>query len=455
MTEFLTQLSNRQLAIIIWIVFAIALMCLKSELRQSIGRFIKAFFQPKLIATFGSAILYVTGNVACLKLIGLWSFEQLASTIEWTLTFAFVAMFEVIGRSNDDRVFRKLVRDLFTFTVVFLFITEMHSFSLLVEILILPIVIVIAGVSAVAELKPEHKQLHGWLQNILIAAGSGAFLYSLIKTFTERETISVLGVALDFSLPILLSLLFLPFLFLLSRYIAYESAFTSFGHWLENTSLKKRAKWKAVRQFGWNIDFLNRWKQLVQRRRPTNEQELDETFSEIRKVREREMNPPKIAAEDGWSPYAALKFLQSSPLTMRDYHWCFEDEWMASSDTFQIGNALFKNRISYFIEGGEIAATSLKLRVRIDTIDDASEALDLFKSMSQVLLLHALQKSDIDEQLTALEKMETFSFRIEHWQLSLERNDLELSGPLEGAYNLTLQILVKKDGDTDLPPLSP
>jgi len=64
MTEFLTQLSNRQFAIIIWIVFAIVLMSLKSELRQSIGRVIKAFFQPKLIATFGSAILYVTGSVA-------------------------------------------------------------------------------------------------------------------------------------------------------------------------------------------------------------------------------------------------------------------------------------------------------------------------------------------------------------------------------------------------------
>jgi len=96
----------------------------------------------------------------------------------------------------------------------------------------------------------------------------------------------------------------------------------------------------------------------------------------------------------------------------------------------------------------------LKLRVRIDTIDDAEGALNLFKSMGQVLLLKALQRSDIDEQLTALEKMEPFSFRIKHWQLSLERSDLEFSGPLEGAYNLTLQISVGDDGDNDLSPLS-
>jgi len=365
-----------------------------------------------------------------------------------------VAMYEVHGRRNDDRVFGKLVRDLFTFTVVFLYITEMHSFSLLVEILIIPIVIVIAGMSADAELKPEHKQLHGWLQNILIAAGSGAFLYSLVKTFSERETISVWGVALDFSLPILLSLLFLPFLFLLSRYIAYDSVLANFAHWLENDSLKKQVKWRVFREFGWNVDLLNRWKRLVQLQRPTDKKEFYNTFLEIRKVREREKNPPKIAVEDGWSPYAALKFLQSSPLTMRDYHWCYEDEWMASSDSLEIGNGLFKNSISYFIEGGEIAATSLKLRVRIDTIDDAEGALNLFKSMGQVLLLKALQRSDIDEQLTALEKMEPFSFRIKHWQLSLERSDLEFSGPLEGAYNLTLQISVGDDGDNDLSPLS-
>lgn len=83
-----------------------------------------------------------------------------------------------------------------------------------------------------------------------------------------------------------------------------------------------------------------------------------------------------------------------------------------------------------------------KLRVRIDTPDDADGALELLKSMGQLLLLKALQRPDIDEQLSALESLEPFVCDLNQWHLSLERRDHELRSPLEGTYDLTLQISV-------------
>lgn len=402
------------------------------------GGVVKAFFKWPLLRIFIVAIIYIALTVWLLQWREIWTVDNLKSTIAWTLTFAFVAMFEANRMSDDDRYFSKMLRDVISFTVVFIFIIELHSFSLITELIAIPIITFIAMLHAFSETKKEYadvEKLFGWIVALI---GFGYLGISIWKTVENFQTLVTVDTLREFLIPILLSLMFLPFLFGLGLYMIYERIFVSMGIWMEDKKLVSYAKRQALLKCRTNIDYLERWSRHVQRERPETKETMKQTLHHVRAVLNREKNPTPVSVEDGWLPWSAKDFMKEFELKTRDYHEGFEGDWFAESNMKQIGHGWPKNNLAYYVDGTAECAKQLKIKLNVNDPENDTEARTLLSAAILSLIEKAGAQSLSPFIVKKIERLEDFKRSLAPHTLSLKKDDW--SGGMLPGYDLIFTI---------------
>lgn len=420
MSELLKQLSNREIATLFWIGLFLTSPLVVPTSRQPMGRLIKAFCQPAILRVVAMAALYIMGTVCLLKWRGIWTSDFIYSTVNWAISFALVTMFEAHKLASNNRLMGKIIRDVMSVTAVLIFIVELHSFSLVVELIALPVLTAITLMHEMAKMNEAHAAAGKLLGTILAIVGLSYFGFSLWQTWVGSEEINGLDTLRAFIIPILLSLLFLPFLFGLGVYMAYERVFASLSLWMDR-KLLKYSKWQAVVRCGTNLDYLERWQRAVQRERPETTEATLKLFIDVGAVLKREKSPPEVKPTDGWSPWSAKDFMRTFELETRDYHQGYEGVWFAETNLKPLGTGYPRNNIAYYIEGEASCAKQLKLKLNVNAPANESEARALFAQAALYLLLKASQTEPtqwIEQKIEALEDFEIAS--IPH-KISLKR----------------------------------
>lgn len=77
--------STREIAIFIWFLILLIFAIRTKEVRNSIVRVIKAFFNRKLFLAFCTLLIYILLVVFILSVIGFWDISLLKDTVFWTL----------------------------------------------------------------------------------------------------------------------------------------------------------------------------------------------------------------------------------------------------------------------------------------------------------------------------------------------------------------------------------
>jgi hypothetical protein len=402
------ELNNREIATLFWLTLLVVGAFAWPATRSSAFGVIKAFFRRPLLIVFAAAALYVAACVALLQTFHLWEWANLKTTMVWAASFAFLSMFDLNRIDEDHTYFRKTLRDTLSVTAALLFIAQFYAFRLAIELLLLPAITFIALLHAIPEAKPEHAAVNSLLGNLLATTGLTFFAYSAYQTVRHWSEFATVHTAREFGVPILLSILFLPFLYVMSVYSVYERVFIGLTWAIENDRLRRYAKRKALLNFRLDLDLLKRWRRMMLHGRPEECEAIRQSFRKVRILRERERNPPPVPPEEGWSPYLAKEFLAEDGVVSEDYHLLYEDEWMASSKAFKFGKRGFGNSITYYVEGNEHAARKLTLEVTVTHIEKAGEADERFVSMCRTLLRKALGNEVAELLPPTLADFETF-----------------------------------------------
>jgi hypothetical protein len=217
--------SNREVALGLWLATFLAFALSKRGVREASGEFIKALLQWKVLVVIGLALLYVTGVVAVLFAVGVWTIDLLKDTILWFLFSGLAVAFALIGSSQDEGVFRKIVVDSVKIMVIIEFITSTYTLSLLAELVLAPILAVLAGMDAVASTDERYGpagKLLKWLQGMI---GFAIVLYAVGQAIADYRTLGSLTTLRTVVLAPLLSILFSPFVYFLVPYTHYETLF--------------------------------------------------------------------------------------------------------------------------------------------------------------------------------------------------------------------------------------
>lgn len=198
----------------------------------------------------------MAGVVSGLASVGFWTTALAGATAFWLAGPGMVMLFTSNAATTDPHYLRSLVRRALWFLLGVEFIVNLYVFPLVVEILLVPVLTVIAVFGV---LPPETKGAPGakrFSEIVLAAFGIFLFLRFAVRVATDFGSFASSETLARFWLPPALTLAVLPFFYLLGVYMLYEQAFLRLGFFMEGEPLLRYAKRTMVRRFGLNLSEL-------------------------------------------------------------------------------------------------------------------------------------------------------------------------------------------------------
>lgn len=220
--------STREIALTIWFIILLIYVSLGKHVRDSIVGIFKVFLDKKIVIALSTMLIYILLVILILSYIRFWDMSLLKDTIIWIL-FSGIVLFMNTNKVKNVNYFSKLIKDNIKIIVIFEFLSNLYTLSLLGELIFIPIVSFFSIVGVFAEnsskQKENHKKVDVLCKNILGLIGLGMIGYVIYKTITEYNLLLSVSNLKSFLLPILLVILTLPYFYFFALFMRYETLF--------------------------------------------------------------------------------------------------------------------------------------------------------------------------------------------------------------------------------------
>ncbi len=258
MSKLLEIFTTRELALIVWIVILICVAFILPKWRYHAKAIAKAATHPILLTLDATLVIYISAIVAILWVVGFWDISLLKDTIFWTL-FSAVGMFRSIDKVRDARYFGQLIKESVAIPAFFDFLINLYPFCLVVELIVLPLVLFLTFANTYAKYHADNdvnqKKVHGCLTTMSIIVGLIYIGYAIIRTICEYDNVLTADTAKQFILPILLILLFVPYLYVLALYFKFNTMFRANNVLFRDRSKADRRRIKFFVLYYGNFSF--------------------------------------------------------------------------------------------------------------------------------------------------------------------------------------------------------
>jgi hypothetical protein len=255
MSTVWNELDNREKALLFWVAVLIA-VAFRMRAGRDFVRTIGGVLRGKLLLMLLGYVLYVAGVIVLLAGAGFWTTAVASATAFWFAGPGMVMFLTSNAAISDPHYLRNLLQRALWFLLGIEFIVNLYVFPLAVEILLVPVVAVIAVFGA---LPPDTKGAAGakkFSETALAAFGVFLFIRFAVRVATDFSDFTSSETLARFWLPSVLTLAVLPFFYLLGVYMLYEQAFLRLGFFMEGEPLLGYAKRSMVRRFGLSLSEL-------------------------------------------------------------------------------------------------------------------------------------------------------------------------------------------------------
>lgn len=362
-------LSNREMAIALWVIAIFIYISLSTKMggvRKSFNRVITALFARQVILVFILMSIYVGVVVYFMFRAGLWNIGQIKNTIFWAVAVGFMSLVKLDSIKKDKSFFRKSVFENIKILAIIQFLVNFYVFSLWIELLLVPVLVIILVMSAIAELDEKLNQAKKFLDGVILFFGLLLIFYAAYMILNNFNDFAKRNTLYDFFVPPLLTLFYLPFIFLMMVYSIYEQVFIRLIFIIRDKRIRFVAKTYAILFFNFRLSRLERWINHISRREISSHEDLVKSFLYICKVKNQESSVSQVPFEEGWSPYIAKDFLFANGLKTGYYDIFYENEWQAISSMMEIGGGIIPDNMAYYVEGNESVAKKLKIKLNIN-----------------------------------------------------------------------------------------
>lgn len=223
MTE---ALSAREIAIGVWLFVGLALALSVRGIRKSFLGLLRAFFADKILVFVGAMLLYTSVVIAVLLVLGFWETALLKDTVFWVLFSGFALAFRVATSSDSDLPLRKILKDTVSVVIVLEFLTNAYTLPLVGELLLVPALVFLGLLDAVARADEKNASVTRLTSVLLVAAGLALIGFAVVSALSDGSQLWTLtSLKLLLTAPVL-SLCFLPFLYLVALCMAYDRLYS-------------------------------------------------------------------------------------------------------------------------------------------------------------------------------------------------------------------------------------
>lgn len=221
--------STRELATAFWvgaILIAVGMAIVTNKkIRQGFIGVLKCFFNRKLRKLWEIYFLYIGIITLMFSRFPIWKNIYLKDIILWTLFSGLTICMNAVASEADEKYISKVLKDNIRFTVVTEFLLSTVTFSLWVELIIIPITTVIVLFDTVAEHKSDAIAVHKLLQDVMAFAGLCVILQTVRVGILEYRELNVINTLVSFFIPIVYLLLVTPLEYAFELYSKYEMLF--------------------------------------------------------------------------------------------------------------------------------------------------------------------------------------------------------------------------------------
>lgn len=277
------DINNRELATVIWIV--ILFTCLfyyHRDVRDSFCNVIKCFFDKKILFVVALSAIWMSIGVFILYKMNAWQWNNIKTTLTW-FAFSIVTMIIGVSKAEDKKkYFLSLFKENINISVFLTFVIELYSFSFFIEFIMIPISVLLSVYINYNVLSKDNVKVRLLINIAFVFWVVAYFLHSIYLSISLFNTDWLLINLIELFLPVILSLIFIPFLYILSIYMEYERVFSSLKIHFNNDELFKYAKKLSLKSFKLNVDYLRRWNRNIRLNQVTSKVDLEKSVCDIK-----------------------------------------------------------------------------------------------------------------------------------------------------------------------------
>jgi len=277
------QLNNREIAIVSWGIVCIFLALLNTGIRKSFGGVLKSLFSGEILAMVLLNTLIFFGIIYGLHRLGLWQNFLWKDAIFWWGT-SFVMLFNANKALEEDNYYKKEFLKLLKLEAILIFFLSLYTFSLLTEIIFIPIWTLLILVQVTADLQKEHKSIGKGLATFNGSIVLFLIGYSLKEFLVDPEQTLNLQNLISFVFPIGLTIFYIPLLYILSLYMIYESFFIRLECFLKK-DFNLKNKLRIFKTCKLSVNSVKKFQeQSLQKDHIRSESDLLETIKNFKKI---------------------------------------------------------------------------------------------------------------------------------------------------------------------------
>lgn len=249
--------NSRQMALIIWAALLLVYLLIRGPaVRKSTATVVRTMVGTRVLVP---ALLLVATVVALLyaaSKFGLWDISRATDTAFW-FGSAFALLLNMSRVTEGDRYIRRTIGELCGIALVLEVVLEVSVLSLPVEMILVPVITIVALMQVVANANPEHHAILGCLGWALGLIGVALATVSVYRVVTDFDRLDLDALGRQALLPIWATLGVLPFIYALGVYSKYEWINTIVD-FRSGKSRKRRLLIKAafVREYGFRASRL-------------------------------------------------------------------------------------------------------------------------------------------------------------------------------------------------------
>lgn len=393
--------TTREISTFIWLIVISIFMVYNKNIRQCLIGIIKAFGNRFIVVGVIYLITYTLLNIDLLVRVSYWEISMLKDTLFWFL-FSGLIIFFSLYKAREVLYFSNLLKNNIKAVIIFEFIANLYTFNLFVELLIFPIIAFASIIEGYARKEPNLEKISLSLGKILTLIGFSMILFTVYKTVSDYNNFfSILNLK-TFLLPIILTVLSLPYFYGLTLYMRYENFITvvKHTHRNENPTIINNLIKATFKYANLNINTLGRiWKYQINFN-PLKDNPYNFIKTVSKKPKHHIANTAKLKMFNNIQ--SVIKTLSKNGIGKLDeWHKSYsgDEYYISMTNYYQFGSediTQIPNSLAYYLTGEELYIKELELVLDIGYQQDKSKALEKFINVIELTFNCLLIPTPID-----------------------------------------------------------
>lgn len=219
------MLNNREIATLLWVVLLAVWVSSKREIRQATCQLLKAITRWKLLACIIGMAAYCILATCFFYYIGYWDFSMTKDLLLWFFFSAIAMAGRFVTSRNDDRILRYALIDQVKLCIFLEFIIGTYVTPLVIELFVVPFGAFLAACDMIARSREEYGDAARVTGATLAVFGVGIVGYAAFRAAFDYRALGSFNTLRAITFPIVMSVSFVPFVYILALISAYENLF--------------------------------------------------------------------------------------------------------------------------------------------------------------------------------------------------------------------------------------